>query len=45
MGDNIAQWLAYLLSDPATSGLIPSIPEIFPEEIFLIMVRLINGAD
>ena len=29
----IAQWLAYLLPDPAATCLNPSIPEIFSEEI------------
>ena len=29
---NFAQWLAYVLLDPAASGLIPRIPDIFSEE-------------
>ena len=28
-GGSIAQWLAYLLPDPAALGLIPSIPKNF----------------
>ena len=31
-GGSIVQWLAYLLLDQATPGLIPSIPEEFSEE-------------
>ena len=43
MGDgSIAQWLAYLLSDPAAPGLIPSIPNFFQKEILLMLPRLIN---
>ena len=29
---SIAQWLAFLLHDPAAPGLIRSVPEIFSEE-------------
>ena len=32
MGGSIAQWLAYLLPEPAAQGSIPIIPEIFSEE-------------
>ena len=32
MRGSIVQWLAYLLSDPAATGLIPNIPEIFSVE-------------
>ena len=39
---SIAQWLAYLLPDPATPGLIPSIPEIFFEEEKLSDVAAVN---
>ena len=28
----IAQWLAYMLTDPAAPGLVPSVLEIFSEE-------------
>ena len=31
-GGSIAQWLAYLLSDPATLGLIPCVPENVSKE-------------
>ena len=31
-GGSIAQWLAYLLPDPAAPGLIPSNPEIVSDE-------------
>ena len=31
-GGNIPQWLAYLLSNPAAPGSIPSIPNKFSEE-------------
>ena len=43
IGGSIALWLAYLLPDPAAMDSIPSIPEIFPEEIFWMLLRLING--
>ena len=29
LGGSMAQWLTYLLPDPATPGLIPSISKIF----------------
>ena len=32
MWGSIAQWLAYLLPDPAATDSIPSIPDIFWEE-------------
>ena len=32
MGGSKAQWLSYLLPDPAATSLIPSIPDIFSEE-------------
>ena len=38
-GGSIAQWLAYLLSDPATPGLIPCVPENVSKE------KIINIAE
>ena len=38
-GGSIAQWLTYLLPDPAAPGLNPSIPEIFSEE------KIVNVAE
>ena len=38
-GGSIAQWFAYLRPDPASLGLIPSIPEIFSASL-----RFISGA-
>ena len=41
-GGSIAQWLSYLLPDPAAPGLIPDVPEKFSEDKMLM--RLINSA-
>ena len=35
MRGSIAQWLAYLLPDPAATGSIPSIPGVFSVEIIV----------
>ena len=39
LGGSIAQWLSYLLLEPAAPGSIPSIPEIFSEE------KIVNVAE
>ena len=39
-GGSIAKWLAYLLPDPATPGLIPSIPKKF--QIKIVDVTVVN---
>ena len=44
IGGSLAQWLAYLLPDPAASGSNPCIPNIFTEEKLSMLLRLINGA-
>ena len=42
-GGSIAQWIAYLLLDPAATGLIPWIPVIFQRNTLSLLLRLING--
>ena len=42
-GDSIAQWLAYLLPDPSSSGLIPSAPKFFFRKKLSTFLKLING--
>ena len=39
LGGSIAQWLSYLLLEPAAPGSIPSIPENFSEE------KIVNVAE
>ena len=41
--DNIAQWLAYFLPDPAALNSIPSVPEFFKEDKLSMLLRLINS--
>ena len=40
---SIAQWLAFLLTVPATPGLIPSVPQKNSEKKLSMLQRLING--
>ena len=44
VGGSIAQWLAYLLPDPAVLGFIPSITKLSSVEKWLMLLRLIKGA-
>ena len=44
-GGSIAQWLAYLLPDPAATCSNPSIPENFQRIFFLTLLRLFNSVE